>query len=70
MKKVTGDCCGVCKFYDNFGPSEVGQDYGVCIRFPPAHVENGISVFPMVYSLSWCGEFKAREDSNAKNSSH
>ena len=66
--------CGNCKFFrvinaaeeteaeievDAFA-DEAGQEYGRCIRFPPALFHPGLlnGEFPVVAATTLCGEFK------------
>lgn len=50
------DNCGSCKFYYAPDGNEVK---GYCRRLPPvAQVNQQNGLFPKVYAVMWCGEYK------------
>ena len=57
--------CRTCRFWeeDKSLGDVVGQEAGLCLRFPPVRTsENFVSIFPITYDLSWCGEWKPRPE--------
>lgn len=56
--------CERCVFYNHQGyVSEVREEDGLgyCQRYPPSHLLNSINepfMFPIVWGIYWCGEFK------------
>lgn len=50
--------CNNCKF----AVPPKGTGLGICRRFPPTVVEDGMGLFPLVGPSDWCGEWEIQID--------
>lgn len=64
MKEAIKIGCQGCMFFESFGKTMLGAEKkGVCRRFPPKFVGNGLAgpQFPPVQPTDWCGEFQKKD---------
>lgn len=54
--------CAACRFHRSHSVNEhTGDNYGVCVRYPPnAYAKDSSALPPVMTDKSWCGEFKHR----------
>lgn len=51
---ATKRCCYTCHYFKQI----TGENWGTCLRYPPAAYPDSADSFPGVTDSSWCGEYK------------